>query len=401
MLKKLRVRFVCIMMTIVTVLLCVIMGLVVHYTAEALEKQSLELMDTIANNPFYISDLEEEYTASDLPFYLIQIRRGTLYATGGNQYDLSDRSFVVKVTNAVLSREEDTGVLEAYGLRYKKTTSMQGQTIVLADLSMEKATISDLIRDCVRIGILGLAAFLAVSLHLARWAVRPVEKAWQQQRQFVADASHELKTPLTVIMTNAELMQDEAYTPEDRQRFSAHILTMSQQMRGLVEGLLELARVDNGAVKTAFAELSLSELVRDGILPFEPLYFERGLQLSNRIQDGLKVRGSAAHLRQVQDILLDNALKYADPAGTVWVQLRQHGNHSLLSVSSPGPAISQEDLQNIFKRFYRIDKARGRDGSYGLGLSIAQSIVTEHRGKIWAESANGWNTFYVQLPLTL
>ena len=83
------------------------------------------------------------------------------------------------------------------------------------------------------------------------------------------------------------------------------------------------------------------------------------------------------------------------------MQLRQHGSHSLLSVSSPGPAISQEDLQNIFKRFYRIDKARGRDGSYGLGLSIAQSIVTEHRGKIWAESANGWNTFYVQLPLTL
>jgi signal transduction histidine kinase len=100
------------------------------------------------------------------------------------------------------------------------------------------------------------------------------------------------------------------------------------------------------------------------------------------------------------DILLDNGMKYSSPSGTVDVCLRRYGNHALLTVATPGDQISREDLKNIFKRFYRVDKARSINGSYGLGLSIAQRIITEHRGKIWAESYRGINTFYVQLPLS-
>ena len=170
-------------------------------------------------------------------------------------------------------------------------------------------------------------------------------------------------------------------------------------MRGLVEGLLELARVDNGAVKANFISLDLSTLAEEEMLPFEPLFFEKGLTLTTELIGSIRVRGSAAHLRQVLGILLDNAMKYASPGGEVVVRLTKHGVHALLSVASPGAEISQQDLQNIFKRFYRVDKVRSRDGSYGLGLSIAQSIVEEHRGRIWAESRGGVNTFFVQLPL--
>ena len=174
---------------------------------------------------------------------------------------------------------------------------------------------------------------------------------------------------------------------------------MSHQMRGLVEGLLNLARVDNGVVKTVFTDLDLTELVNDCLLPFEPLYFEKGMELVSDLEPGIHVRGSESHLRQVVDILLDNAAKYATPQSTVQVQLRRQGIYGLLTVSNPGEEISKEDLKNIFKRFYRIDKARSMNHSYGLGLSIAQSILQDHGGKIWAESQNGIISFHVQLLL--
>lgn len=173
---------------------------------------------------------------------------------------------------------------------------------------------------------------------------------------------------------------------------------MSRQMRGLVESLLELARVDNGTAKMTLTALDFSGLVSDAVLPFEPLYFEKGLGLDCQIEEGIKLKGSESHLRQVMDILLDNAMKYSSPMGTVRIGLKRQGSHCLLSVSNPGEQISQEDLKNIFKRFYRIDKARSMNQSYGLGLSIAEEIVSAHRGRIWAESAAGLNTFYVLLP---
>ena len=163
--------------------------------------------------------------------------------------------------------------------------------------------------------------------------------------------------------------------------------------------LLDLARVDNGAVKTNSVEVNLSDLIEEEVLPFEPLYFEKGLTLSTAVEKNIHVKGSPQHLRQVLGILLDNAMKYSTPEGEVRVKLIRHGSHCQLSVASPGENISTADLENIFKRFYRVDKARSRDGSYGLGLPIAQSIVQAHKGKIWAQSSEGVNTFFVQLPL--
>ena len=116
------------------------------------------------------------------------------------------------------------------------------------------------------------------------------------------------------------------------------------------------------------------------------------------VPDGIEISGSEQHLYQVLDVLLDNALKYGAQNSMVSVDLVSTGKNCVLSVASPGEPISGEDLKNIFKRFYRADKARSMNGSYGLGLSIAESIVEAHKGKIWAESENGYNTFFVQLP---
>ena len=194
------------------------------------------------------------------------------------------------------------------------------------------------------------------------------------------------------------MLRDPSYSEPERQRFAESILTMSHQMRGLVESLLELARVDNGAVKKVFEALDWSSLVQDAVLPFEALFFEKGLTLQTDIEPGITVRGSAQHLRQCAEILLDNAVKYS-ASGTVCVALKKTGHDKCaLSVATPGEPLSPEECKNVFKRFYRVDRARAMDHSYGLGLSIAESIVSEHGGKIRCEGKADGNVFTVTLP---
>jgi signal transduction histidine kinase len=399
MLKKLRLKFICTIMALVTVMLGVVFGMVYYFTSKSLETESVQMMQTLAANPFQLGIPGETQEEVRLPYFILQIsQNGDLLATDSGYYDLSDQSFLTNVLTAALYADGQTGILKEYDLRFYRVTTRTAQRIVFADISSELATLDHLIRTCLLLGGLSLLGFFVLSLLLTRQMVKPIERAWDQQRQFVADASHELKTPLTVILTNAELLQSPDCGGEEKTRCADSILTMSHQMRGLVEGLLDLARVDNGTAKMAFEELNLSQLVDDAVLPFEPLYFEQGLTLDCQAEPGLRVKGSPSHLRQVVDVLLDNAQKYSAPQGTVTLELKRQGNHCLLSVSSPGAPISQADLKNIFKRFYRVDQARAMDHSYGLGLPIAQGIVEAHRGKIWAQSSQGRNTFFVQLP---
>lgn len=399
MLKKLRRKFVCVLMAVVMVMMGVIFGMVIRFTRENLEQESLKALQQAAGNPGFLPGPRDE-GAQPFPYFIISgMPDGTLQVTGTINPETYGQDQLMEFWNTVSASREQTGILAQYDLRYLRNTAPMGTRVVFLDISSQRLAMESLQRVCFFVAMVMLVVMFGLSVLLARWLVKPVEQAWQQQRQFVADASHELKTPLTVIMTNAELLKSGEFDESARSRFTDSIVTMSHQMRGLVEGLLELARVDNGAVKTNLVPLELSDLMADSILPFEPLFFERGLTLNACVEPGLRCRGSAAHLRQVLEILLDNAMKYTSPGGSVQVSLKRNGNHTLLAVSGPGEVISPEDRKNIFKRFYRVDKARSRDGSYGLGLSIAQSIVEEHGGKIWAESTDGINTFCVQLPV--
>lgn len=399
MLKKLRLKFVVINMSLITVMLLVIFGLVIHFTAQAQQEQSLQLMRTLAQGPHRPDRPGTQPGQVQLPYFVVEIDgNGEVRATVGGYYDLSDTAFLSQVIASALARPEQTGLLEAYSLRYYRENAPWGQNIVFVDASAEESAVRQLVTICCGIGVLSFGLFLAISFLLAKWAVRPVAQAWDQQRQFVADASHELKTPLSVIMTSAELLASPECTGEDRGRFAENVLTMSRRMRSLVERLLELARVDNGAVRESFRELDLSALVADAVLPFEPVCFEQNLTLHTQAEEGIRVRGSESYLQQVIEVLLDNAIKYSAVPGEIQVRLRRQGSRCVLTVANPGPAISGEDLENIFKRFYRVDKARS-GGSYGLGLSIARCIVIEHRGRITAQSRDGINTFTVQLPV--
>ena len=397
MLKKLRVRFVCINMVIVLVMLSIILGAVLHTTRNNLVRQSENMMRSVADDPLQLN--WPGGSSSRLPYFTVRLTPGgDVRVTGNSYYDIEDAELLTALLTTALSSEEDMGQIPEYNLRFCRTVRGGAQYVIFADVSSEKATMRGLWKNSLLVGAGALGVFLVISILLARWAVKPVDAAWKQQQQFVSDASHELKTPLTVILTNAELLQDPSYNEEERSRFADNILTMSHQMRGLVEGLLDLARVDNGAVRTSFTDVDLSALTENALLPFEPVFFEKGLELKSDIEKGVSCKGSQRHLRQVAEILLDNAQKYSDP-GTVEVRLEKRGHgHALLSVVSPGEPLSPEECKNIFKRFYRADKARSMDHSYGLGLAIAESIVMEHGGKIWCEGGERKNTFFVQLP---
>lgn len=402
MIKRLRVKFVCINMSIVTVMLIVIFGTVLHFTTWDLRQRSMAALEMADNDRRPRGVPGEMPNKAIRPFFTVEIdAAGNQTLRASAFFDLSDKEILQTLIEEAQSAPVQTGVLHKYQLRFSRHSTPIGVRLVFVDISDEIETIEGLLKTCVGIGLLSFAVFLGLSILLSHWAVQPVEKAWQQQRQFVADASHELKTPLTVIMTNAELLQEPQYTEEEKLQFSGSILTMSRQMRGLVEGLLELARVDSSSETMAMDNLNLSEIVSECVMLFEPVYFEKGKKLESQVEEGLWIRGSGSHMCQVLEILLDNGCKYASEGGTVEVRLLRQGSQCLLSVASPGEAISREDLENIFKRFYRIDKVRGMDQSYGLGLSIAWSVITGHGGKIWAESENGMNTFYTALNLTV
>lgn len=400
MIKRLRIKFVCINMAIVTAMLYVIFFLILFFMGLGMQIQSRNMMQNVLDNAFHAGWQREERQYSWRPYIMLQSEPGgRIRILDKGNFPETENGELEEYVQIALEEEESSGMIPESNLRFQKRNAAKGILVVLMDTTVESRTMENLAKTCVFIGGLSFLVFLVISFLLASWAVKPVERAWNQQRQFVADASHELKTPLTVIMTNAELLQSPEFAEAERSRFAASILTMSQQMRGLVESLLELARVDNGTAKMAFSRLDFSELVQEGLLPFEPVYFENTLALESDVEENLEVRGSYTHLRQVLDILLDNAAKYSVPGSCIRVRLCRQGSHCLLSVSNPGETISREDLKNIFKRFYRIDKARAMNQSYGLGLSIADSIIREHRGKIWAESENGVNTFWVQLTI--
>ncbi|MBE6923126.1 MAG: HAMP domain-containing histidine kinase [Ruminococcaceae bacterium] len=400
MIRKLRIKFVCVIMAIIMLMLGIILGVVIHFTAQSMQNQSISMMRSIASSPFQKGNLGKDADRVRLPFFTVQIsRHGQLLGTGGGYFDLSDQDYILDIANAALSSKSEIGKLDDYNLRFLKNKTPMGYTIVFSDTATEATTLRNMILSCLLIFFSASIPFLGISILLSRWVIRPVEQAWDQQRQFVADASHELKTPLSVIMANAELLGNDDTPETDRKTFSKNILSVTYQMRSLVENMLEMARVDNGTLKMKFKVLDFSQLVHDAVLSFQLLYEEKGMGLTVKLQDGIRLSGSAQHLYQVMDVLLDNAMKYSSPNGTVNVSLEQTGRSCVLSVSSPGDPIAKEDLKNIFKRFYRADKARVMDGSYGLGLSIAQSVVEAHKGKIWAESKDGYNTFLVQLPL--
>lgn len=400
MLRKLRIKFVIINMCVVSLLLLVIFGLLCGSTYAKLRQQSMELMQELGQDPFQISAPGQDDRGMSLPYFVLQLgRSGELIGMGGGFFDLSDKELLSDIVAQALASGRASGEIKDYSLRYCRFISPLSQRLVFVDISSHEATMKSLLESCALLGLVSFAAFLGISMALARWAVKPVDRAWQQQRQFVADASHELKTPLTVILANAQMLQQPDFDSAQKEQMVSSIAASSRQMKSLVEDMLDLARADSGQSREERKLLDFSRLVEDRCLIFEPLMFENGLMLESQIEPGISIKGCEAQLQQLTDILLDNASKYSLPGGTVRLSLQAQNRHALLKLSNPSSPLSRDMCRDIFKRFYRSDKARSASGSYGLGLPIAEALVKAHGGKISCQYIEGEAVFTVDLPI--
>ena len=396
MIRKLRLKFVAVCMAMVTAVLAVVFMSVyfsVQRSAETLSRQVLQRViqeaDQSHGEGIFRPDISITIGGDRvlLPYFTVEVWGNNSYVTGGTYASLDDTEALSYILQDCLSQPQQEGIVERYGLRYLRQDNGLYQNIAFVDMSMETTMLHRLMRSYFLIVLAALILLLGVSILLSRWATAPVEKAWRQQRQFLSDASHELKTPLTVILSNAELLEA---APMDQRpaRWRDNILSEAKQMKVLVEQMLTLARADNNPMPSASAmeAVSLSDLATDCALAFEPVAFEAGKPLEYEIAPDLTVTGDRDKLRRLISILLDNAIKYGADGGTIRLKLQKSDRHAQLVVSNPGEPIPQDKLPHLFERFYRADDSRGEKSGFGLGLSIAATVAQEHKASLRAES---------------
>ena len=274
----------------------------------------------------------------------------------------------------------DSGYLDIY--RYRVAATDEGTLVVFLDAGTQLATARQflVISGAVALGV--CLAVLLLALLFSGRAVRPIAQSVEKQRQFITDAGHELKTPLTIISANCEVLEMEM----EKNEWLTGIEKQVARLRKLVNDLVALSRLDEGRPMGEEARFSLSDAVCDTALAFSAAAERAGKRLRVEAEPGVFVTGDEATLRQLTAILVDNAVKYADAGGAVSVCLRG-GRHPVLTVENDCRSVDELPLQRLFDRFYRFDPARTGDGSHGLGLSIARSIAETHRAALRAEKA--------------
>ena len=399
MIQKLRLKFVAICMVLMTAVLGIVFASFYISAQWNIERSSMEVLQRVIQQDSYGLLPGRNQDQLQLPYFTVELAGdNTAYVTGGTYSNLDTTEELQQILGLCLQDGRGSGTIDSYNLRYLRRDNGFFQRIAFVDISMEKNTLDDMARSFLQIGGVALVILLGISALLAWWATRPVETALRQQRQFLSDASHELKTPLTVILSNAELLSGAALEPRPA-RWADNIHSEAGQMKTLVEEMLTLARADNMPRTAVHTAQSLTDIVTDTVLSFEPVAFEAGKTLTSQIADGVEVEGDGDKLRRLAGVLLDNAVKYADEGTTVEVTLEKADRRARLTVINRCAPIPPEQLRRLFERFYRADASRGEKSGFGLGLPIAASIVEEHKGTIKAESDALSTRFIVTLPL--
>jgi len=328
---------------------------------------------------------------------------GNVLTTNERELTVDAATSTALVTEALSSQDSSgSGYLKDYGLRYIIRTSDDGSNyMIFADTNFEQSNIRTFLISCILIFVVAFILFLILSYFLARWTLAPVEKAWKQQSQFVADASHELKTPITVILANLNILgSHKEDTIAKQSRWIENTREEAERMKQLIQDLLFLAKSDADITPVIMSRVDLSNCLEDRLLGFESVAFEKKVELESSIEKGLDVIGNEGQLKQLITILLDNAVKYAGQTGKVNAQARRTEDKAVITVCNTGEPIPQDEISHIFERFYRTDKSRvHKEGGYGLGLSIADNIVKSHHGTIrCSSSAEKGTVFTVELP---
>jgi len=409
MLIKLRRKFILINMSLVSLVLIIVFAAVCIYSYQQMKAESYEVLlravdskGDLMPEKLEIGGGQPHRSAPMLPAFSVLLdQNGRILSNTSENVDISEEA-IKEVSERVIDAGKNDGILYDLQLRFLLKETPEGTRIAFADMSRELDMLTKMLVGSLLIGLGGLTAFFLISLFLSEWALRPVEKAWESQQQFVANASHELKTPLTVILANIGiLLAHRQDTIEAQVKWVENTRTEADRMKKLVDDLLFLAKADAAHVPVLQTSLNFSDTVWGCLLPFEPLAYEKGVAIHSEIDPEISLTGNEGQLKQLVVILLDNACKYAGENGRVQVSLKRVKDEICLAVNNTGSPIPAESLKQIFDRFYRVDSSRYRqEGGYGLGLSIAKTIVEKHQGKIRVESnAEAGTTFTVGFPI--
>ncbi len=411
MINALRNKFILVNMICVTFILIIVFGAIFFYSADQLKADSERTLERALDfsqqkMPIQFKlEKDDEFSGYGAYNFVVRIDYdGTPTLISADSVLVEDET-MKDIVNQALDQNTDEGMIKEkgknveYQLRYKIREGSSGYDIAFVDVSNELLKAKHMLITCLVASLLCILGFFLVSFFLSKWALRPVEKAWENQKRFAADASHELKTPLTVILANMEILRSNKKEKiEDQMEWVDNTQAEATRMKNLANNLLFLTK--NGDMKKPQIKekVNLSDAVTKTSLAFEPVAFESDIGIDTFIESDLFIGGDESKIRQLMAILLDNAIKYSYDKTIIKVSLKDVSGKAVLEVNNTGVPIAEEDLKNIFERFYRSDKSRSEEG-YGLGLSIAKNIADQHRAVIGAKSSEkDGTTFSVVFP---
>lgn len=336
--------------------------------------------DNLSNNPILIG----------MDIYIISFDRfGNVRNISNYSNDGVSNEEIVNIVNSSNINPNKIGNL--YTSKYLFSFNHKNELIIINNIKERNYLISNNIKSIILFIIVEILV-LYVSYVLTKWLIKPVEESFIKQKQFIYDASHELKTPLSIIMASAETYEE---NPKEK-KWLNNIKEESNRMNKLVLSLLDLSKTDELKENIIYSRINLSKIINNKAMSFESLMYENKLSLELDIEKNIFFECDSDRIKELLSILIDNAIKHGYEDSEIKVRLYLEKNNINLEVINRGDAIDSEDKIKIFERFYRVDKARNRsDGRYGLGLAIAKNIVEAHNGNITVECNDGYTTFKV------
>lgn len=400
MIKKLRIKLILTNILLITTVLIISFSVIFIQSAKELEKRSIETMQTIAlteHGKFdHLFDINNG-NSDEHPYistYVLDINTGnkTCYIEGyGSVEDLNsdDSYYINEIIKAVFTSNTTEGELSEYNMRFFVTDMHFGKRIVLLDQRYEDDYLRQLIISLILSFFVAFVFLSIVSFILSSISIKPIEKSLKQQQQLISDVSHELKTPLTIISTNADIvLSHEDSIVENEKKWLGYIKDETSRMSDLISMMLYLAKSDESQKKPILQPLDLSNLAYEIALSFESVCFENGKSFTFSIEDDISICADEGGLKQLLLILLDNAVKYSNDGGRIELSISKKNENALVSVFNTGVPIPKENIPSLFERFYRVDQSRTREtGGSGLGLSIAKRIIEENEGAIAVSSS--------------
>lgn len=389
MIKKIRLKFIALTVAVLFSLLLAILITINSFMVY----QSNRRIDAFLNNmiendgkilqiPDRIKPPGEQPPAPNIPikgFSLKFDRNGELLPFNLNKADLSQETAVLYAEEA-LKKGEPEGKIDSY--RYKSKSTPSGSLIVFADQTTQDMMLIELRNLSFITGSISMIVLIIITVLLSKFIVKPVNIAFEKQKRFVADSSHELKTPLAIISANIDILEME----NQNNKYIREIKKQSQRMNHLIKELLVLARTENQATKNNFIDFNLSDVIENTALPFEVLAFEQEKEIVLAIETNVQYHGDENNIKKMLSTLIDNAVKYSTKNSKVIISLKIKGNKRMIQIENTFAGNMPHDSDKLFDRFYRIDESRARNtGGFGIGLSIAKNIIEQHDGKITIE----------------